>query len=45
MREYKEYSKISVHNHFGDKNSEKKIDEDFQKNIVFNYDDALKQIK
>lgn len=45
MREYKEYSKISVHNHFGDKNSEKKIDEDFQKKIVFNYDDALKQIK
>ena len=45
MCEFKEYSKISVHNHFGDKDSEKKIDEDFKKNIVFNYGEAFKKIK
>lgn len=45
MYEFKEYSKISVHNHFGDKESEKTIDDSYNKNIIFNYDDALRKIK
>lgn len=44
MREYKEYIKLSVHNHFGDSNSERTIDEDFDKKIVFNYAKAINKI-
>lgn len=45
MYEFKEYSKISVHNHFGDSESERKIDDPFDKKISFNYIEAIAKIK
>lgn len=45
MYEFKEYSKISAHNHFGDKESEKTIDDPFNKDIKFNYNLAFAKIK
>ena len=45
MNEFSEYSKVSVHNHFGDENSERKIDELFNKEIKFNYSEAIKSIE
>lgn len=45
MYEFKEYCKISVHNHFGDSESERKIDDSFDKKISFNYIDAIAKIK
>lgn len=45
MNEFSEYSKVSVHNHFGDANSERKIDELFNKEIKFNYLVAIESIE
>lgn len=42
---YKEFSKISVHNHIGGKNSERKIDENYDKKLSFDVDSALSVIK
>lgn len=45
MQEFKEYSKISIHNHFGDKLSEKTKDDSYDKEIKFNYIAAFDKIK
>lgn len=42
---YNEFSKISIHNHIGGKDSERKINESYDKNLFFNYDDAISVIK
>lgn len=42
---YNEFSKISVHNHIGGKNSERKIDENYDKKLSFDVDSALSVIK
>ena len=44
MQEFKEYSKISVHNHFGDKSSEKTKNDPYNKVIKFNYVEAINKI-
>lgn len=45
MQEYKEYSKISIHNHFGDEFSERRKDDMYNKSIKFNYISAMNKIK
>lgn len=45
MVEHEEFIKTSIHNHFGDKNSEKKLDEDYDKNITMNYNEVIKRLK
>lgn len=42
---YKEFSKISIHNHIGGKESERKIDEQYDKELKFDVNKAISVIK
>ena len=41
----KEFSKVSVHNHFGGINSDKLLNDAKEKRCVFDFDEAFKQIE
>lgn len=45
MQEFKEYNKISIHNHFGDEFSERRKNDTYNKKIKFNYISAMDKIK
>lgn len=44
MKKYDEFTKLSIHNHFGSKDSEKKIDEPFNKIMTMDYDSVIKRL-
>ena len=45
MKKYDEFTKLSIHNHFGSKDSEKKINEPFNKIMKMDYDSVIKRLE
>ena len=45
MKKYSEFTKLSIHNHFGSKNSEKKINESFNKITLMDYNSVIERLQ
>lgn len=45
MNKHLEFTKTSIHNHFGDPNSEKTLDDSYDKNTKMNYMEAYNRLK
>ena len=45
MKKYSEFTKLSIHNHFGSKDSEKKINESFNKITSMEYNSVIERLE
>lgn len=45
MITYEEFTKLSIHNHFGDANSEKTLNDSYDKAVRMNYESTLKRLE